>query len=64
MIRALADWLLADLRLPKGVFVAVKQVHPLVVGYVPRLFDPVDLVAAEVVEDGRLCEAKTVSVAP
>ncbi len=28
MIRALTDWLLADLRLPKGVFVAAEHVHP------------------------------------
>ncbi len=28
MKRALADWLLADLRLPKGVFVAAEHVHP------------------------------------
>ncbi len=28
MIRALSDWLLADLRLPKGVFGAAEHVHP------------------------------------
>ena len=28
MIRALTDWLLADLRLPKGVFGAAETVHP------------------------------------
>lgn len=28
MIRALTDWLLADLRLPKGVFSAAEHVHP------------------------------------
>src|SRR5579864_5004163 len=28
MIRALTDWLLADLRLPKGVFGAAENVHP------------------------------------
>ena len=28
MIRALTDWLLADLRLPKGVFGAAEHVHP------------------------------------
>src|SRR5579862_7875519 len=28
MIRALTDWLLADLRLPKGVFSAAEHHHP------------------------------------
>src|ERR1700759_4185899 len=28
MIKSLTDWLLADLRLPKGVFVAAEHVHP------------------------------------
>ena len=28
MIRALTDWLLADLRLPKGVYGAAEHVHP------------------------------------
>jgi hypothetical protein len=28
MIKALTDWLLADLRLPKGVYGAAEHVHP------------------------------------